>query len=49
MLTRGPKADLSELISVIKEKKLAPLAEGTITALLKGRSQSGRINHIRRH
>ena len=33
-VNKGPKADLSELISVIKEK-LAPLNEDTITALLK--------------
>lgn len=33
-INKGPKADLSELISVIKEK-LAPLDDETISALLK--------------
>ena len=32
-INKGPKADLSELISVIKEK-LAPLDDETISALL---------------
>ena len=33
-INKGPKADLSELISAIKEK-LAPLNDETISALLK--------------
>ena len=33
-INKGPKADLSELVAVIKEK-LAPLSEDTITTLLK--------------
>lgn len=33
-INKGPKADLSELVSAIKEK-FAPLNEDTITALLK--------------